>query len=184
MLLYLSPSSSTKSLALPRTDLVTSILSKIEMNHNMIKTFKIFKNQIGPYSRPNPLLHPVLKYPTLTLIPLKLLIMYSFTEMKFHFCLDFCPFYFIFIIVVLLQLSQFSPMAFPFPTHSQLPQSIPTLLSMSMGHLYLFLDQTLPLLSPLMHPPPPVWSLSVSSLFPCLWFYFACLFVLFISFHL
>ena len=32
--------------------------------------------------------------------------------------------------------------------------------------------------------PPPLWSLSVCSLFPCPWFYFACLFVLLIRFHL
>ena len=31
---------------------------------------------------------------------------------------------------------------------------------------------------------PPPWFLSVCSLFPCLWFYFAHLFVLFIRFHL
>ena len=31
---------------------------------------------------------------------------------------------------------------------------------------------------------PPLWSLSVCSLFPCLWFYFAHLFVLLIRFHL
>ena len=34
---------------------------------------------------------------------------------------------------------------------------------------------------PPLPPPPPFWSLSVCSLFPCLWFCFACLFVLLIS---
>ena len=46
----------------------------------------------------------------------------------------------IFLFIVLLQLSQFSPFALPCPAHPPLPQSIPTPLSMSMGHLYLFLD--------------------------------------------
>ena len=46
----------------------------------------------------------------------------------------------IFFIVVQLQLSQFSPVALPHPTHPPLPQSILTLLSMSMGPLYMFLD--------------------------------------------
>ena len=88
------------------------------------------------------------------------------------------------LIVFLLQFSQFFPIALFYPAQPLLPQSIPTLLSMSMGALYMFLDQTLPLLSPviLLHPPP--WLLSVCSLFPCLWFYFACLFVLFTRFHL
>ena len=50
--------------------------------------------------------------------------------------------------------------------------------------LYMFLDFTLPLLSPLIILPPLLWSLSVCSLFPCLWFYLAHLFVLLISLQL
>ena len=43
---------------------------------------------------------------------------------------------------------------------------------------------TLPLLSPITFLPPPLWLLSVCSLFPCLWFYFARLLVLLIRFQL
>ena len=58
-------------------------------------------------------------------------------------------------------------------SHPQLPQSIPTFLSMSMGHSYMPFDQTLPLLSTITPLPAPLWSLSVYSMFPCLQFYFA-----------
>ena len=64
---------------------------------------------------------------------------------------------------------------------SWLPYSIPTLLSMAMAHLYLFFNQTLPILSFLISLSLSLWSL-VCSLFPCLWF--ACLFHLFIRFLL
>lgn len=47
---------------------------------------------------------------------------------------------YIYIIVVVLQLSQLSPLALPCPTYPLLPQEIPTLLSKFMGNLYLFLD--------------------------------------------
>ena len=59
-------------------------------------------------------------------------------------------------IIALLQLSQLSLTALPCPAHPPLPQSIPTLLSMSMGHLSLFLDYTLPFLS--LRTPPPLSS--------------------------
>ena len=55
-------------------------------------------------------------------------------------------------IVILLQLSQFSPFALLCPSHPLLPQSVPTLLSMSMSHSYMYFDQSLPLLSTLIHP--------------------------------
>ena len=63
-------------------------------------------------------------------------------------------------------------------------QSIPTLLCITMGPLYILLDQTLPLLSPVILLPPPLQSLSVCSSFLCLWFYLGHLFVLFIRFHI
>ena len=72
-------------------------------------------------------------------------------EPVLFFVLAFIYFLNFFFIVVLLQLSQFSPIDLPCPAHPQLPQSVPTLLSMSMDHLYQFLDYTLPLLSPLSH---------------------------------
>ena len=46
-----------------------------------------------------------------------------------------------------------------------------------MGHSCMFFDWSLSLLSTLIPLPPPIWSLSVRSLFPCFWFYFAHLFV-------
>ena len=95
-------------------------------------------------------------------------------------------FCFLFLVVVLLQLSQFSPIALPFPPSPLRPlsQSVPTQLPMSVGHLHMFFNQTLSLLSSLIPLPTPLWSLSVCSSFPCLWFYFASLFVLFIRFLL
>ena len=52
------------------------------------------------------------------------------------------------------------------------PQSDPPL-SLSMCPLYMFLDDP----SPFLHfsLPPPLWLLSVCSLFQCLWYYFSCL---------
>ena len=67
-------------------------------------------------------------------------------------------------IVVQLQLSPFFPpllsLALPTPT-SHIQSSSPSL-SLSMGPLYIFLDLTLPLLSPVIPLSPPLWSLSVS----------------------
>ena len=80
----------------------------------------------------------------------------------------------------------FPPLRSPaLPTH-HLPHSIlPRPLSLSMGPFCVFLNLTFPLPSPLSTPPqPPLWSLCDCSLFQCLWFYFACLFVLLIRFHL
>ena len=45
-----------------------------------------------------------------------------------------------------------------------------TCFTSSMGPLSMFLDLTLPLLSPVTPLPPPLCSLSLCSLFPCLWF--------------
>ena len=78
------------------------------------------------------------------------------------------------VVVVVLQLSQFPPIALPYP-----PPSPPGSYSQS---LHLFLDQVLPLLSLLMSLLPSGYSHSLCSLFPCLCFYFAHLFVLFIRF--
>ena len=50
--------------------------------------------------------------------------------------------------------------------------------------LYTCSLMTLALLPSIMPLPPPLWSLSVCSLFPCLWLCFACWFVLLIRFHL
>ena len=57
---------------------------------------------------------------------------------------------YIFFIAVQLQLSPFPSHYSPCPTHPHLPHSIlPCPLSLSMGPLYMFLDLTLSLLSPL-----------------------------------
>ena len=82
-----------------------------------------------------------------------------------------------FKIVVQLQLSPFHPhySSLPYPTPTSHIQSSPPL-TLSMGPLYMFLDLIL-LLPPMTPLRPPFWSLSVCSIFPCLWFYFAHLFV-------
>ena len=101
----------------------------------------------------------------------------------FFFIVYIFLFLFYFFIVVQSQLSPFSPI----PTHTtypHLPHSIsPPPLSLSMGPLYMFLDNTSSI-SPIMPLLPPLWSLSVCSLFQGPWFYFACLFLLLIRFHL
>ena len=77
----------------------------------------------------------------------------------------------LFSIVVQVQLFPFSSITLPCPTHPHLPPS--------MCPLYKFLDDPSPSF-PSYHPPPPLWLLSVCSLFQCLWLYFACLLVLLI----
>ena len=81
-------------------------------------------------------------------------------------------------IVAQLHLSPFSPPllspALP-ATRSHIQSS--SLLSFSMGPLYMFLDLTLPLPSPIIPLLSPFWALSPCSLFPCLWSIFiTCLF--------
>ena len=60
-----------------------------------------------------------------------------------------------YFIVVLLQLSNFFLLYSPPPSPPPLPQSIPTLLSMPMGHSYMFFDWSLPLPSTTIPPPLP-----------------------------
>ena len=55
-------------------------------------------------------------------------------------------------------------------------------LALSMCPLYMFLDDPSPC-SPNYPLPPPLWLLSVCSLFQCFWFYFACLLFLLIRFY-
>ena len=111
--------------------------------------------------------------------------LYLFSKYSEIFLLIFI-FYWVFFpffnfIVVQVQLSAFSPI----PSLPLLPPppSILTPLALSMGPSYMFLDNLSPsfLCYP---PPPPLWFPSVCSVFQCLWFYFACLFVLLIKFHL
>ena len=78
----------------------------------------------------------------------------------------------------------YSPLLSPAQLTPHLPHSLLPPLSLSLGLLHMFLDLTLPLLSPVIPLPTPLWLLSVCSLFPCLWFQFARLFVLLIRFHL
>ena len=83
----------------------------------------------------------------------------------------------------------FSPITLPCPTHTPLStfNPLPSPIGFVHGsfirgawHMVLDPSPTFPCypLSPLL------WSLSVCSLFPCLWLYIACLFVLLIRFHL
>ena len=65
----------------------------------------------------------------------------------------------------------FSPFALLHLAHLTLLQSIPTPLSMSMGHSYMFFDQqSLLLISTIIPLPHPLWLLSVCSMFPYHWF--------------
>ena len=85
--------------------------------------------------------------------------------------------HFFFFIVVQGELSPCSrhhiPLPHPPPTHLN-----PTLLWLCPWALYRCSLTTLPLLSLIIPLSQPLWLLSVCSLFPCLWFYFACLFCL------
>ena len=90
-----------------------------------------------------------------------------------------------FLVLLSYNCPHFPPITLPCPTHPPPPTfnspTTPTLLSFSMGSLYMFLHLTFPLLSPIIPLPSLLWSLSVCSLFPCLCFYFAFLFVLNLS---
>ena len=85
-------------------------------------------------------------------------------------------FFYCYSIIVLI----FPPCPSPTsPTPCSHSQSL--LLSVPMSPLYMFLGLPLSIFPPLTSSH---WSLPVCSLFPCLWFYFAHLFVLLIRFHL
>ena len=84
------------------------------------------------------------------------------------------------LIIVVPIFPHYPPLPYPTLT-SHIQSSLP--FSLSMGPLYIFLDLTLSLISPIIPLHPPLWSLSVCS-YPCLWLYFARLFVMFISFPL
>lgn len=71
----------------------------------------------------------------------------SFFFNFYCYCINTCP--------------SFSPFALLHATPPPLPQSAPTLLSMSISHSYLFFDYSFPLLSTIILPPPPFWPLSV-----------------------
>ena len=97
-------------------------------------------------------------------------------------------FYFIFKFLLLFNyicphFSPYSPLPYPLPPPTFGPPPSPGPGCPCPWVLYTC-SLTLPLLSPLIPLPCPIWSLSVCSLFPYLWFYFACLFVLLIRFHL
>ena len=77
-------------------------------------------------------------------------------------------------IVVQVQLSPFSPHHSPLlhPSPALTLEPIPFVLSLCPS--YLFLDGPSPIFSH--YPsPPPLWLLSICSLFQCFWLYFACL---------
>ena len=83
-----------------------------------------------------------------------------------------------FFIVVQVQLSPFSPHnATPHtsPISTSYPRTYPLWLCPCV--LYTCSFMVLLLFSPIVPLPPPLWLLSVCSLFQCLWLYFACLFV-------
>ena len=89
----------------------------------------------------------------------------------------FLKFYFYFLLL-------FKYSFLDFPRLSPPPTLDPTCpLALSMCPLYVFLGDPSSF-SPHYPLPPPLWFLSVCSLFQCLWLYFACLLVFFIRFHL
>ena len=90
-------------------------------------------------------------------------------------------FLFLFLLLFNYSCSHFPPITLPYPTHSHIPHAILPHLWLCPWVLYACSLMTLPLLCPVM---PPLWLLSVCSLFPCLSFYFACFFVLLIRFLL
>ena len=87
-----------------------------------------------------------------------------------------------FFIVVRIQLSSLSCHHYPHRHLPPPPTLHPSPLWLCPWVLHTCCLMTLSLLSPVISLPPPFWSLSVYSLFPCLWLYFACLFVLLVSF--
>ena len=93
-------------------------------------------------------------------------------------CGLFKMYYFIFYLFLLLfkySCLHFPPSLFPAPlTPTSHPQSYLPLLCPWV--LYTCSLTTLPLLCPIIPLLPPLWSLSVCSLFQCLWLYCACLF--------
>ena len=99
----------------------------------------------------------------------------------------FTQFYLLFSLLFNYSCPHFFFTTLSCPTHPHFPHSIPLYClhacslmgTCSMGTLYMFLDDPSP--SFLSYP---LWLLSVCSLFPCLWFCFAYLFVLLIRFHL
>ena len=86
-----------------------------------------------------------------------------------------------FCIVVQVQLSPFSPP--PCPPPSLPPTLKPTPFGFVHGS-FVHVPWWPFLFFPSHVPPSPLWSLSICSLFQCLWLYFACLLVLLIRFHL
>ena len=104
-----------------------------------------------------------------------ILLPFPYAFLFFHLTFYCCPVRVVPVFPPLLSSAQPTPL---------LPHSIPTLLSMSVGHSYMFLNSSLSLLSTLIPLPRPLWLLAVCSLFPCLWLYFVHLFVLFIRFLL
>ena len=91
---------------------------------------------------------------------------------------------YVFIYIVQEELSPFSCHNFPLPYPPHLPLSILFPFWLCPWDLNIHSSTTLPLLSSVIPLAPPLWLLSVCSLFQCLWLYYTCLFVLLIRFHL
>ena len=87
-----------------------------------------------------------------------------------------------FFIVILLQFSQFPPPHLPLPRSPPAPRVNPH----TFVHVHVSFVHVLCLVpSPSLHhyaPPYPLWPLSICSMFPFLWFYFAHQFIVFIRF--
>ena len=89
-----------------------------------------------------------------------------------------------FLFIVFQFVVHLSPHCSPLPHASPIGTvSLPPIVHTHESSIHVPLLDS-PLLSPVIPFPPPLWSLSVCSLFPSLCFYFAHLFVLLIRFHL
>ena len=79
---------------------------------------------------------------------------------------SYCSLFSFFILVYFITIVLIFPLCSPLSRHpTPLPQSIPTLLSTSVGHSYMFFVQSLPLLSTITPLPNPLFPLAAVSLF-------------------
>ena len=116
-----------------------------------------------------------------------LVCLFSFTKLRKFSFIVFLFFsyilFFLYFFIVQVHCLHFLSTTPHHPSNTHLPPLIIPSLALSMCPSYMFPDGPSPIF-PLLPLPTPLWLLSVCSFLLCLWFYFSCLFVLFIRFHL